>query len=57
MLLESQGLPAFIPDENSAMIAPHHFLTESGVRLQVADEHALEAQRIIADERGSAESA
>lgn len=51
MALESAGIPAFIPDEMTASLAPHHFLTSSGIRLQVADEHAAEALKIIKDER------
>lgn len=51
MALESAGIPAFIPDEMTASIAPHHFLTSSGIRVQVADEHATEAQKIIEEER------
>jgi hypothetical protein len=51
MVLESAGISSFIPDEMTAAVAPHHFLTSSGVRLQVAEEHAVEAQRIIAEER------
>lgn len=51
MALESAGIPAFIPDEMTASLAPHHFLTSSGIRVQVADEHAAEAHKIIEDER------
>lgn len=51
MALEASGIPAFIPDEMTASVAPHHFLTSAGVRLQVPAEHAEEAQRIIAEER------
>lgn len=40
MALESAGIPVFIPDEMTASIAPHHFLTGSGIRIQVAEEHA-----------------
>lgn len=50
MLLEASGIPSFVPDEISAGIAPHHFLTPSGVRLQVAAEHAEEARRLIASD-------
>ena len=50
-ILASADIPSFIPDETMADIAPHHFLTSAGVRLQVADEHAVEAQKILADER------
>jgi len=51
MLLESAGIPSFIPDETTATIAPHHFLSSSGVRLQVADEHIAAAQKVLAEER------
>lgn len=47
MVLESAGIPCFIPDETSAGVAPHHFLTPSGVRVQVAEEHAEEARKLI----------
>lgn len=47
MLLEGAGIPSFIPDENSSSVAPLHFLTTSGVRLQVLDEHVEEAKRLI----------
>mgnify|MGYP000287327125 CR=1 FL=1 len=46
--LEAEGIPAFIPDESTAAWAPHHFLTASGVRVQVADEHTAAAQRLVA---------
>lgn len=51
MVLESSDIPSFIPDEMMAGVVPHHFLTCSGVRLQVAEEHAAEAQKIIAEAR------
>ncbi len=53
MVLDSASIPSFIPDETMAAVAPHHFLTSSGVRLQVADERAVEAKKIIAEERQS----
>ena len=53
MVLESAGITSFILDETMAAVAPHHFLTSSGVRLQVADEHAAEAQKILTEERPS----
>jgi hypothetical protein len=49
MVLENAGIPAFIPDELTAGIAPQHFLT--GVRLQVAEENAEEAGKIIEAEQ------
>lgn len=49
LALEAAGIPALIPDESTAGWAPHHFLTASGVRVQVAEEHAAAAQRIVAE--------
>lgn len=51
MVLEVCNIPSFIPDENTAGVAPYQFMTTSGVRLQVAEEHAEEAKRIIDQER------
>ena len=47
MHLDSAGIAVFIPDEFSAGAAPHHFLTGSGVRLQVAEAQAEEARQVI----------
>jgi hypothetical protein len=44
-LLEANGIPAFVPDELSAQTAPN--FTGSGLHLQVADEHAETAKKII----------
>ena len=49
LLLEGCGIVAFIPDEAGAGIAPHFFNTESGVRLQVAEEDAGDAREVIAE--------
>jgi hypothetical protein len=46
-LLEASGIPAFIPDENTASVLPHHLTARSGVRLQVPDEKAEEAKQIL----------
>ncbi|MBA4147101.1 MAG: DUF2007 domain-containing protein [Verrucomicrobia bacterium] len=51
MLLEGAGIPSFIPDENTSSVAPHHFLTTSGVRIQVLEEHVEEAKRLIEQTR------
>jgi hypothetical protein len=51
MLLEASGIPAFVPDEASASVAPHHFLAGSGVRVQVPEAHAEDARRIIEEDR------
>ncbi|MFN7140833.1 MAG: putative signal transducing protein [Limisphaerales bacterium] len=53
MLLEGAGIPAFIPDESTSSVAPHHFLTAAGVRLQVLEENAEEAKQLISEARGS----
>jgi hypothetical protein len=48
--LEAAGIPAFIPDEISAGIAPYHFFNPSGVRLQVSEAHVEEARALLASE-------
>ena len=50
-LLEANGIPAFIPDEMAAAVLPHHFVTKSGIRLQVSDEDADEARLIVGRQR------
>ena len=50
-LLEAHGIPAFIPDENAASVVPHHLVTRSGVRLQVAEKDEDEA-RLLVERRG-----
>jgi hypothetical protein len=46
--LGAADIPSFIPDETTAQNAPYFFVgSGAGVRLQVAEEHAVEAQRII----------
>lgn len=49
--LEAFGIAAFIPDEVTAGMAPFHFMTKSGVRVQVAGEQAEEARRVVAEVR------
>jgi hypothetical protein len=44
-LLEANDIPAFVPDELTAQSAPH--FSGSGLHLQVADEHAETAKRIL----------
>jgi len=52
MALDSEEIPSFIPDEFTAQNAPWNFIgTSSGVRLQVADEHAAKARHIIEQAR------
>ena len=53
MALGAADIPSFIPDEATAQNAPYFFVgSGAGVRLQVAGEHVLEAQRIIGTARG-----
>lgn len=44
-LLEANGIPAFVPDELSAQTAPIY--AGSGLHLQVADEHAETARKLL----------
>lgn len=46
-LLEANEIPAFVPDELTAQSAPH--FTGSGIHIQVADEHAETARKILAE--------
>jgi hypothetical protein len=52
-LLEANQIPAFVPDELTAQSAPHY--SGSGIHLQVADEHAETAKRIIDEAEESVE--
>jgi hypothetical protein len=52
MALGAEDIPSFIPDEATAQNAPYFFVgSGAGVRLQVAEEHVAEAQRIISAAR------
>jgi hypothetical protein len=51
LALEASGIPAFIPDELTAGIAPFHFMTDAGVRVQVTEDRLEEARRIISELR------
>ena len=46
-LLDDSGIRAYLPEELTANAAPQ-FLFSSGIRLQVEDEDADEARRVIA---------
>ena len=50
-LLEANGIPAFVPDELSAQTAPN--FAGSGLHLQVADEHADAAKKLLDDAQAS----
>jgi hypothetical protein len=52
MLLGCGNIESFIPDENSATLAPHYFFA-SGVRVQVAEEDAERAKRIVSDDKAN----
>src|ERR1044072_7558524 len=55
MALGEADINSFIPDESTAINAPYFFIgSGGGVRLQVAEENLLEAQRVIKDARASA---
>jgi hypothetical protein len=52
MVLGIADIPSFIPDETTAQNVPYFFIgSGAGVRLQVAEEDASEAQRIISNAR------
>ena len=52
MALGAADIPSLIPDEATAQNVPYFFIGSSaGVRLQVAEEHVSEAQRIISKAR------
>ena len=52
MALGAADIPSFIPDESTALNAPYFFIgSGAGVRLQVAEEHVAEAQRIVNSSR------
>jgi hypothetical protein len=44
-LLEANDIPAFVPDELTAQTAPN--FSGGGLHLQVADEHAVTARRLL----------
>jgi hypothetical protein len=44
-LLEANDIPAFVPDELTAQTAPN--FSGSGLHLQVSEEHAENARRIL----------
>ena len=47
LLLGSAGIDAFIPDEMSAGVAPHLFLSKTGIRLQVHESDVEIATELI----------
>ncbi len=53
IVLDSNGIESFIPDSNSASIAPCLFSTKSGVRLQVDEKDVERAKSLIEEARES----
>jgi hypothetical protein len=48
LILEAAGIPAWIPQEHTATLAPHFFLTDSGgVHVQVPEAFVSRAQAIL----------
>lgn len=47
-VLTSSGIPAYVPDELNAQNQPFLFTGASVIRLQVEDEDADEARRVLA---------
>lgn len=50
-LLEANEITAYVPDELTAQSAPH--FSGSGIRIQVDDEHAAAAKRILDEAESS----
>jgi hypothetical protein len=46
-LLEGSGIHAWVPDELTSQLAPHFLFAGSGVRVQVEDEDADQARRVL----------
>ncbi len=51
--LEAAGIDSFIPDEISAGLTPHYFLTPAGVRLQVHEEDLEAARQVLRNHEAS----
>jgi hypothetical protein len=50
-LLEANNIPAYSPDELTAQSAPH--FSGSGIRLQVDEQHAEAAKRLLEEAESS----
>ena len=46
-LLENEGIPCFLPDEQTMNALPFHGIALGGVRLQVEEEHAEKAIEML----------
>ena len=53
-LLEANDITAYVPEELTAQSAPH--FSGSGIRIQVDDEHAETAKRILAQAENTSPS-
>jgi hypothetical protein len=53
-MLEANDIRAYVPDELTAQSAPH--FSGSGIRVQVDDQHADTAKRILADAESASDS-
>jgi hypothetical protein len=49
--LESAGIPIYVPDELTATVAPFQFFSNTGIRIQVAEEYAEQAHAVVAQAR------
>ena len=50
-LLQANDIEAYVPDELTAQSAPH--FSGSGIRVQVAEQHAEAAKRILEEAEGN----
>lgn len=51
ILLGSADIEIFVPDDVSATLLPHHFMTKTGIRVQVNDEDEALAREVIEEHR------
>lgn len=49
-ILEGSGIAAFVPDELTAQNAPPYMWATGGIRVQVAEEHADAARKVLASQ-------
>ena len=55
ILLGSAGIEIFVPDEVTASILPHTFMTKTGIRVQINDDDEALAREVIEESRGIGE--
>jgi hypothetical protein len=56
IVLGCAGIESFIPDENTAALAPYFTGSSGGVRLQVANTEARKARLVLEKHKQSGES-